>query len=357
MTITGKTGAAPTSAPARPASQSAPTLQDVEALLARPLLELVFHAASVHRAHHDPRYVQCSQLLSIKTGGCPEDCGYCSQSAHHGTDLEKKALSDVASTLESARKAKAGGADRFCMGAAWREVKDGPEFDRVIEMVRGVKALGLETCVTLGMLNDAQAARLKGAGLDYYNHNLDTGRSYYDRVITTRTYDDRLDTLRSVRDAGIHVCCGGILGMGESVHARAELLHELASLDPQPESVPINALVPVEGTPLGGEAPLAWDELVRVIAAARILMPRAVVRLSAGRTEMTEEGQALAFLAGANSIFVGDELLTTPNPAPTGDAALFRKLGLEAVRPACADTDERPAEARGAGHASARCGG
>ncbi len=332
----------PSSAPARPASSSTPTLQDVEALLARPLLELVFEAASVHRTHHDPRYVQCSQLLSIKTGGCPEDCGYCSQSAHHGSDLEKQALLDVGSTLETAKNAKANGADRFCMGAAWREVKDGPEFDRVIDMVKGVKELGLETCVTLGMLNDAQASRLKDAGLDYYNHNLDTGRSYYDQVITTRKYDDRLDTLASVRSAGIHVCSGGILGMGESVTARAELLLELASLDPQPESVPINALVPVEGTPLGESKPLEWDELVRVVAATRILIPGAVVRLSAGRTEMTEEGQALAFLAGANSIFVGDELLTTPNPAPTSDAALFDKLGLEAVR-ACNEADRSSA--------------
>ena len=332
---------APHSNQTAPTVAAGPSLEDVGALFERPLLELVFEAAAVHREHHDPRRVQCSQLLSIKTGGCPEDCGYCSQSAHHDSELERRPLSDVESTLDQARMAKANGADRFCMGAAWREVKDGPEFDRVIEMVKGVNAIGLETCVTLGMLNDGQAARLKDAGLDYYNHNLDTGRSYYDQIITTRTYDDRLDTLRSVRAAGIHVCSGGILGMGEPVEARAELLHELASLDPQPESVPINALVPVAGTPLGKQAPIDWADLVRVIAATRILIPRAVVRLSAGRTEMTEEGQALAFLAGANSIFVGDELLTTPNPGPTSDMALFEKLGLEAVRSSAPDRNAR----------------
>jgi biotin synthase len=310
---------------------TAPNLADVERLLERPLLDLVFEAASVHREHHDPRAMQCSQLLSIKTGGCPEDCGYCSQSAHHETPADATALNEVAQTLEAARLAKEGGADRFCMGAAWREVQDGPEFERVLEMVAGVKALGLETCVTLGMLDDRQAARLKEAGLDYYNHNLDTGRSFYGDVVSTRTYDDRLDTLRSVRAAGMHVCSGGILGMGESRTARAELLLELASLEPPPESVPINALVPVEGTPMGERTPVDWSELVRVVAAARILMPRSVVRLSAGRTELTEEAQALAFLAGANSIFVGDELLTTPNPERSGDAALLEKLGLAPV--------------------------
>jgi len=307
------------------------TLAEVEALLSRPLLELVYEAASVHREHHDPRRMQCSQLLSIKTGGCPEDCGYCSQSAHHGSPSGKAPLASVEETLAIADQAKANGADRFCMGAAWREVKDGPEFERVLEMVRGVKARGLETCVTLGMLNEAQARRLEQAGLDYYNHNLDTGRSFYGTIVTTRGYDERLATLANVRRAGVKVCSGGILGMGESRAARAELLFELASLDPQPESVPINALVPIEGTPLAERAPIDWSELVRAVAAARILMPRAVVRLSAGRTEMTEEGQALAFLAGANSIFVGDELLTTPNPGPSSDAALLEKLGLEPV--------------------------
>ena len=304
----------------------------VEALLARPLLDLGFEAATVHRAHHDPASMQCSQLLSIKTGGCPEDCGYCSQSAHHSSPVEREPRLDVASVVETARQAKANGADRFCMGAAWREVRDGEEFDRVCDMVREVKGLGLETCVTLGMLDDAQAARLKEAGLDYYNHNLDTGRSHYDKVVQTRTYDDRLRTLAAVRDAGVHVCCGGILGLGEAQTARAELLAELAHLDPPPESVPINALVKVDGTPMESLDDLDWTELVRTVAAPRILMPETVVRLSAGRTALTEEAQALCFLAGANSIFVGDELLTTPNPAPSTDAALLDKLGLRSVR-------------------------
>jgi biotin synthase len=300
-----------------------------EALLARPLLDLVFEAAQVHREHHAPNRIQCAQLINVKTGGCPEDCGYCSQSAHHSTGLEKERLLGVDEVLADARRAKADGADRFCMGAAWREVKDGPEFDRVCDMVSGVKSLGLETCVTLGMLDSAQASKLRDAGLDYYNHNLDTGRSHYEKVTTTRDYDERLETLRHVREAGLSVCCGGILGLGEGRHARAELLAELANLDPQPESVPINDLVPIEGTPMEHNERVDWTELVRVIAAARILMPRAFVRLSAGRTELTEEGQALCFLAGANSIFVGESLLTTPNPSPGSDAALFAKLDLE----------------------------
>jgi len=308
-------------------------LEEVEALLERPLLELVFEAATVHRRHHDPRYVQCSQLLSIKTGGCPEDCGYCSQSAHHATSVAREPLLSLETVLANARAAKASGAGRFCMGAAWREVKDGAEFERVLEMVHGVKALGLETCVTLGMLDGAQARKLRAAGLDYYNHNLDTGRSHYASIVSTRSYDERLATLARVREAGIHVCCGGILGMGESRRARAELLTELASLDPQPESVPINTLVRVPGTPLANAdvAPLDWTELVRAVAVARILMPEAVVRLSAGRNELDEAAQALCFLAGANSIFVGEELLTTPNPSPESDAALLAKLGLSAV--------------------------
>jgi biotin synthase len=306
----------------------------IESLLERPLLDLVFDAAAVHRRHHEAGRVQCSQLLSIKTGGCSEDCGYCSQSARFKTDVEREPLMEVDAVLAAARAARDAGADRFCMGAAWREVKDGPEFDRVLSMVRGVKALGLETCVTLGMLDGAQAGRLREAGLDYYNHNLDTGRSHYERVITTHSLDERLATLERVRAAGIHVCSGGILGLGETRRARAELLHQLATLDPQPESVPINTLVRIEGTPLGSSAllaPVDWSEIVRVVAAARLLMPDAVIRLSAGRTEMTEEGQALCFLAGANSIFVGDELLTTPNPAPASDAALLDKLGLAAL--------------------------
>jgi len=310
------------------------TLDAVTSLLRRPLLDLVFEAATIHRQHHDASAMQCSQLLSIKTGGCPEDCGYCSQSAHYKTPTEREPLLDVADVLATAQQARQNGADRFCMGAAWREVRDGAEFDRVLDMVRGVKALGLETCVTLGMLEPEQARRLKDAGLDYYNHNLDTGRSHYDQVVTTRTYDDRLRTLGAVREAGLNVCCGGILGLGESEHARAELLWQLATLDPAPESVPINALVAVDGTPLEHQRAVEWSELVRMVAAARILMPKSKVRLSAGRTGMTEEAQALCFLAGANSIFVGDELLTTPNPSPRSDASLLSKLGLT---PACSD--------------------
>ena len=320
----------PCSDPTRSTDRRA-TLAEVLELYELPLLELVFRAAQVHRAHHDPALVQCSQLLSIKTGGCPEDCGYCSQSAHHSTGLAREPLLSLETVRAEAARAKAGGADRFCMGAAWREAKDGPEFERVCAMVREVKALGLETCATLGMLTQTQADELAAAGLDYYNHNLDTGRSHYSKIVSTRSYDERLATLAAVRAAGMRVCCGGILGMGETRAARAELLAELAQLDPQPESVPINTLVRVPGTPLADVPPLEWSELVRTIAAARILMPRAVVRLSAGRSELTEEAQALCFLAGANSIFVGEELLTTPNPAPESDAALLAKLGLAAV--------------------------
>jgi biotin synthase len=312
-------------------SGRAPALEEVQALFKAPLLELVHRAAEVHRAHHDPRRMQCSQLLSIKTGGCPEDCSYCSQSAHHRTPVERTRLEPVDEVLTAARQAKANGADRFCMGAAWREVKDGPDFDRVLEMVRGVKALGLETCVTLGMLKGEQAERLREAGLDFYNHNLDTGASHYAEVVTTRTLDDRLATLAAVRGAGIHVCSGGILGLGEGIEARAELLWQLASLEPQPESVPINALVRVEGTPLSDQPPLEWTDLVRAVAAARILMPKAVIRLSAGRSELHEAAQALCFMAGANSLFVGEELLTTPNPSPGSDAAMLDKLGLVAI--------------------------
>jgi len=307
------------------------TLESVRELLGRGLLDLVFEAASVHREHHDASRLQCSQLLSIKTGGCPEDCSYCSQSAHHQTAVEREPLLDAATVVAAARAAKARGADRFCMGAAWREVREGPDFDSVLEMVRGVKGLGLETCATLGMLNTDQAQRLKQAGLDYYNHNLDTGRSYYANIVSTRSYDDRLATLGSVREAGIKVCCGGILGLGEGRGDRAELLFELARMDPPPESVPINELVRVEGTPLQDGEPLDWSELLRCVAAARILMPDSVIRLSAGRRELSDEAQALCFLAGANSIFVGEELLTTPNPDPKSDAALMSKLGLSAV--------------------------
>ncbi|MEC8253819.1 MAG: biotin synthase BioB [Planctomycetota bacterium] len=314
------------------ATTQAVSLEQVEALLNKPLLELVFEAASVHRAHHDPQKVQCSQLLSIKTGGCPEDCGYCSQSAHHETPTEREPLMDVDQVLAAAKAARMNGAERFCMGAAWRSVKKGEQFDRVLEMVRGVKGLGMEACVTLGMLDQEQAAQLREAGLDYYNHNLDTGRTHYKEVITTRSYDDRLDTIENVRRAGINVCCGGILGLGEQRRGRAELLQELANLDPQPESVPVNTLVQIEGTPMEGAEHLDWTELVRVVAAARVLMPKTTVRLSAGRTDLDEATQAMCFLAGANSMFVGDELLTTPNPAPSTDAALLKKLAINAAQ-------------------------
>jgi biotin synthase len=319
----------PATAPASARQNRTLEVSEISALLDRPLINLVFEAAAVHRRHHDPLRIQCSQLLSVKTGGCPEDCGYCSQSAHSKTAVEAEQLLSVAKTLEEARRAKEGGADRFCMGAAWREVRDGKDFDAVVEMVEGVKELGLEACVTLGMLAPHQAQRLQAAGLDYYNHNLDTGRSHYDEVVTTHSYDERLATLAAVRDAGIHVCSGGILGLGEAREARAELLAELANLEPQPESVPINSLVPIEGTPMGEEQGIDWSELVSVVAAARILMPRTTIRLSAGRRGLTEEAQALCFLAGANSIFMGDQLLTTPNPEPSTDAALFAKLGLQ----------------------------
>ena len=307
-----------------------PAVDQALELLSRPLLDLVFEAAAVHRAHHDASSIQCSQLLSIKTGGCPEDCGYCSQSAHHGADLEKEQLLAKDQVLAEARAAKQSGADRFCMGAAWREVRDGAEFEQVLDMVREVKDLGLETCATLGMVREDQAVRLREAGLDYYNHNLDSGRSHYDAVVTTRDYDERLQTLANVRAAGMSVCCGGILGLGEDRRGRAELLAQLAALDPAPESVPINNLVPVEGTPMAGNRPVDWTEMVRTVAAARILMPTSVVRLSAGRRELTEEAQALCFLAGANSIFVGDKLLTTPNPERSEDMVLLEKLGLTA---------------------------
>jgi biotin synthase len=300
----------------------------VARLFEEPLLELVHRAGRVHREHHDPRRVQCASLLSVKTGGCPEDCAYCPQSAHYETELEREDLTPSADVEHAARRAQAAGADRFCLGAAWREVRDGPAFDRLIEMVRRVKGLGLETCATLGMLQPAQAERLRDAGLDYYNHNLDTSPEFYDRIITTRTYQERLDTLRAVRASGMKVCCGGILGMGEERADRVGLLHELASLAPHPESVPINVLVPVEGTPLADAAPLPWDELVRTVAVARILMPSSMVRLSAGRMDLSEEAQALCFLAGANSIFLGDKLLTTANPDAGEDGALLAKLGL-----------------------------
>jgi biotin synthase len=304
------------------------TRDDVAAVYHGPLLELIFRAAEVHRRHHDPSQVQVCVLLSVKTGGCPEDCGYCPQSAHHPTQVKAEPLMGVADVLAAARKAKADGATRFCMGAAWRQAKDGSQFERVLEMVKGVKALGLETCVTLGMLDPGQARRLKDAGLDAYNHNLDTSPEYYDRIISTRTYDDRLETLRHVRAAGISVCCGGIVGMGETAADRIGLLHTLATLPAPPESVPVNALVAVAGTPLEGRPRVDVFTMLRMIATARILMPTSMVRLSAGRLDMTAAEQALCFLAGANSIFAGEKLLTTPNPGPDRDQALFETLGL-----------------------------
>jgi biotin synthase len=302
-------------------------LAEVQALFALPFNDLIFQAQTAHRANFDPNEVQISSLLSIKTGSCSEDCGYCPQSARYDAGLIPEALMPIAKVLESAQQAKDQGASRFCMGAAWRQPKD-RDIERVVEMVQGVKALGMETCVTLGMLTDSQTARLKEGGLDYYNHNLDTSEDYYSEVITTRTYQDRLDTLARVRDAGINVCCGGIVGMGESSTDRAKLLIELANLPKHPESVPINMLVQVEGTPLMGTEPLDPLVFIRTIAVARIMMPTSRVRLSAGRKEMSDEMQALCFLAGANSIFYGDKLLTTDNPMTNHDMALFDRLGL-----------------------------
>ena len=306
---------------------------DVAALYALPLFALVDEARAVHRRHHADGEVQLCTLLSVKTGGCPEDCAYCPQSSHYDTGVGPEKMLALGDVLAAARRARANGSTRFCMGAAWREVKDGPAFERVLEMVRGVKAEGLEACVTLGMLTESQASRLKEAGLDAYNHNLDTSREHYRSIISTRTYDDRLATLQAVRAAGITVCSGGIIGMGESPEDRCEMLRTLANLDPQPESVPINALVRVPGTPLEHLPPVDPLDLVRMIACARILMPRSRVRLSAGRTEMSREAQTLALYAGANSIFYGERLLTTPNPAGDEDRALLRDAGL-AITPA-----------------------
>ena len=308
---------------------------DVARVYGKPFFELVYEAATVHRAHHDPQVVEWATLLSIKTGACPEDCGYCAQSAHYDTGLHAEPLMELESVVEAARDAKARGSTRFCMGAAWRRVAD-RDMPQLTAMIGAVKELGLETCVTLGSITNEQAATFKAAGLDYYNHNLDTSRDHYGSIITTRTYDERLQTLDHVRSAGIAVCCGGILGMGETRRDRLELLAELASLEPQPESVPINQLVAIEGTPLHdqGVEPVDKFELVRMIATSRILMPRAAVRLSAGRESMTEELQALCFLAGANSIFVGDKLLTTANRGFDPDQELFRRLDLRtAVEP------------------------
>jgi len=303
------------------------TREEIATLFALPFPELLYRAQSVHRAHFDPSQVQVSQLLSIKTGGCPEDCGYCTQSVHNNTGLKATKLMEVEAVLAEARAAKESGVSRFCMGAAWRNPKD-KDLDTVCAMVEGVKALGMETCVTLGMLTDSQAMRLKESGLDYYNHNIDTSPEYYRHVITTRTFQDRLDTLEAVRTAGINVCCGGIVGMGESQEDRVGLIHALATLPVHPESVPINALVGSD-TPAADTSPkLPHLDFVRTIAVARITMPKSMVRLSAGREDMSDETQALCFMAGANSIFYGPKLLTTPNPVADADRALFAKLGL-----------------------------
>jgi biotin synthase len=306
------------------------TLAEVEALYAEPFNELLFQAHTLHRRAFDPNKVQLSRLLSVKTGGCPEDCAYCSQSAHYNTGLAATKLMEVDRVVGEARKAKAAGATRYCMGAAWRSPKE-RDLDAICAMVQGVKALGLETCMTLGMLTGSDARHLKAAGLDYYNHNIDTSERYYREIITTRTFADRLDTLDRVREAGIKVCCGGIVGMGETAADRSAMLVALANLPEHPESVPINLLIPIPGTPLGGVAPLDPIAFVRTIALARIMMPRSVVRLSAGRAAMSDELQALCFFAGANSIFLGDTLLTAGNPAEDKDAELFSKLGLSAM--------------------------
>lgn len=305
-------------------------VHEVLGIYQRPLLDLVFAAAQVHRQFHDPHAVQKATLLSIKTGACPEDCAYCPQSARHAADVDKQALLDVDSVVACAREAKSAGASRFCMGAAWRSVKAGEQFDRVLEMVRQVDALGLESCVTLGMLEQNQADALKLAGLKAYNHNLDTSAEYYGEIITTRTYADRLQTIARVQKAGIEVCAGGIVGMGESQRDRASMLQALATLDPHPQSVPINLLVRVPGTPLENAPDLPPFELVRTVATARIVMPKSRVRLSAGRTSLSQETQALCFLAGANSIFFGGKLLTTPNPTEQADEQLLAQLGLYA---------------------------
>ena len=315
------------------------SLPEIEAIFTLPLPELVFRAQSVHRHFHDPREVQGCALLSVKTGGCPEDCAYCPQSAHYQTDVQRSALLSLEQTLAAAEQARGQGATRFCMGGAWRDVPDGDDFEAILKMVRGVRSLGLEACCTLGMLTDGQAERLAEAGLTAYNHNLDTSPDFYGEIISTRTYQDRLDTLARVRHAGITVCCGGIIGLGESRHDRISLLAQLASQRPHPESVPINTLVRVSGTPLQDQAPAEPLELVRMVATARILMPASMVRLSAGRLSLTEEAQALCFIAGANSIFMGARLLTTPNPEFDQDAVLLERIGMR-LRP---QTAPRPA--------------
>ncbi|MFC4635144.1 biotin synthase BioB [Dokdonia ponticola] len=309
------------------------TKEEILSIYNKPMMELLYDAATVHRLHHDPNTVQVSTLLSIKTGGCPEDCGYCPQAARYHTDIEGNDLMSVQHVKAQALRAKASGSSRVCMGAAWRNVKDGPEFDDVLEMVRTINKLDMEVCCTLGMVTENQAQRLAEAGLYAYNHNLDTSEDYYKDVISTRAFEDRLDTISNVRKTNVTVCSGGIIGMGEAVEDRAGMLVALATLDPQPESVPINALVAVPGTPMEAIEPISIWEMIRMVATTRIVMPQTQVRLSAGRTEMSREGQAMCFFAGANSIFAGDKLLTTPNPDVGEDMKMFELLGLTPQKP------------------------
>jgi biotin synthase len=305
------------------------TREEISAIYHQSILNLIYQGATVHREFHDPQEVQVCTLLSVKTGGCPEDCSYCPQAARYHTDVKAQKLMDVEAVLAKAMEAKESGSTRFCMGAAWREVRDNRDFDKVIEMVKGVSTMGLEVCCTLGMLSPEQAQKLKDAGLYAYNHNLDTSKEFYGDIISTRTYDDRLETLDHVREAKISVCSGGIIGMGEQEEDRIGMLHTLATLKEHPESVPVNALVPVEGTPLEDQEKVSVWEMVRMIATARIIMPKAMIRLSAGRVRMNLEEQALCFLAGGNSIFAGDKLLTTPNPGTVRDQEMFQKLALK----------------------------
>ncbi len=309
------------------------TKEEILSIYNKPMMELLYEAATIHRLHHDPNTVQVSTLLSIKTGGCPEDCGYCPQAARYHTDIEGNDLMSVQHVKAQALRAKASGSSRVCMGAAWRNVKDGPEFDDVLEMVRTINKLDMEVCCTLGMVTENQAQRLAEAGLYAYNHNLDTSEDYYKDVISTRAFEDRLDTISNVRKTNVTVCSGGIIGMGEAVQDRASMLVALATLDPQPESVPINALVAVPGTPMEDIEPISIWEMIRMVATTRIVMPQTQVRLSAGRTEMSREGQAMCFFAGANSIFAGDKLLTTPNPDVGEDMKMFELLGLNPQKP------------------------
>ena len=321
------------------------TKEEILEIYNKPLMELLYEAATIHRVNHDPNEVQVSTLLSIKTGGCSEDCGYCPQAARYNTDIEGNDLMSVSHVKAQALRAKSSGSSRVCMGAAWRNVKDGPEFDQVLEMVRTINKLDMEVCCTLGMVTENQANRLSEAGLYAYNHNLDTSEDYYKDVISTRAFEDRLETINHVRKSNITVCSGGIIGMGEKLEDRAGMLVALSSLNPQPESTPINALVPVEGTPMEDIAPIEIWEMIRMVAATRIVMPETQVRLSAGRTKMSREGQALCFFAGANSIFAGDKLLTTPNPDINEDMAMFEVLGLNPQKPFTKSSQPKTVEA------------